>query len=295
MRLQDALQEFLLQTEADGRSPHTIRQYHRHVSALIGWLSSTGSGTDVADLTPGLIARFFADGAARASCRGGPKKATSLNTMRTSIRCFCVYLRDAGLVAANPARLLRRARCTPPRPRALREHEQARLHKVLGSASGFPAERDRMLVELLLGTGIRLSSALSLCVEDLDFQHAELSLRVTKNDHPMTVVVPRELMRKLGEYVGNRTAGPLFRAGNRRLSTRHAQRRIACWMAQAEIAGRSAHSLRHSFANTLLARTGDLHLVQMALHHRSIVSTTVYVQVDTKLLRRQLDDAQTPC
>ncbi len=104
MQLQEALQGFLLQLSADGRSPHTIGQYRRHVTTLIDWVERTGHGSDVVDLTPELLAGFFADGAAKNSCRGGPKKAVSLNAMRTSVRCFCAHLHDAGLVAANPAR-----------------------------------------------------------------------------------------------------------------------------------------------------------------------------------------------
>ena len=147
-----------------------------------------------------MVARFFADGAARNSCRGGPKKAVSLNAMRTSIRCFCAHLHDAGLVSANPARLLRRARCAPPPPKALHADEQERLLEVLAAASGPEAERDRMLVELLLGTGIRVGSALALDVEDIDFHHGEIALRRTKNDRPATGITPVAVAEKLRCY-----------------------------------------------------------------------------------------------
>ena len=90
---------------------------------------------------------------------------------------------------------------------------------------------------------------------------------------------------KLREFVGDRISGPVFLAGGRRISTRHAQRRLAEWFEKAEITGKSAHSLRHSFATGLLARTGDLRLVQAALNHCSIVSTTIYVGVDRAKLR----------
>ncbi|HEX5108298.1 MAG TPA: tyrosine-type recombinase/integrase, partial [Vicinamibacterales bacterium] len=64
-----------------------------------------------------------------------------------------------------------------------------------------------------------------------------------------------------------------------------AQRRLSNWFAAAGIAGRSAHSLRHSFACSLLNRTGDLRLVQAAMNHASIVSTTIYTTVDRAKLR----------
>ena len=139
-----------------------------------------------AKLTPAVLAKFFADDAAKNSCRGGPKKAVSLNAMRTSVRCFAKHLHDAGLVATNPARMLRRARCAPPPPRALHPDEQKRLLEVLAKAEGDEAARDRMLVELLLGTGIRIGSALALDIADIDFAHGELTLRSTKNNRPTT-------------------------------------------------------------------------------------------------------------
>lgn len=285
MEVQAALQAFLLQLQADGRSPHTIGQYRRHGTALSAWLATTGAGTCVGHLTPDVVARFFAGDAARTSCRGGPKKSVSLNAMRTSIRCFCAHLHDAGIVAANPARLLRRARCAPPPPRALRDEEQERLLTVLAAADGAEARRDEMLVRLLLGTGIRIGSALALDVEDVDLDHGEANTRRTKNDRPCAVAIPKPVVAQLRQFLKDRPSGPVFATANGRVSTRHAQRRLAGWLAAAGIAGRSAHSLRHSFASRLLARTGDLRLVQAALNHASIVSTTIYTSIDQQKLR----------
>ena len=61
MQLQEALQAFLLQLSADGRSPHTIGQYRRHVMTLIAWVDVAGAGTDIVSLVPELLARFFTD------------------------------------------------------------------------------------------------------------------------------------------------------------------------------------------------------------------------------------------
>lgn len=284
MHVQAALQAFLRQLGADGRSPHTIGQYRRHGTALATWLAARQI-TAVGKLTPDTLARFFADDDAKNSCRGGPKKAVSLNAMRTSIRCFAKHLHDSGLVATNPARLLRRARCTPPPPRALHADEQQRLREVLCAATGPEAARDLVLVELLLGTGIRIGSTLALDVPDLDFSHGEITLRKTKNDHPTTAILPTTVADKLRVFLARRAHGPVFLAGDRRVSVRHVQRRLAGWLAKAGIVGKSAHALRHSFATGLLARTGDLRLVQAAMNHASIVSTTIYTQVDRQRLR----------
>ena len=285
MHLQDALGQFQVQLRADGRSPHTRRQYERHVRALIGWLATTDHSRDVEDLSPATIAEFLASEAATGSARGGAKKASTANAMRTSIRCFARWAHEAGLAAANPARLLRRALCTPPPPKGLHADEQARLLEVLAGAEGHAAERDRVLILLLLHAGIRIGSAVALDIGDVDFEHGELQLRTGKNDSRSTTVLPASVAEPLRGLIGERASGPVFSAGDRRVSVRNAQRRIAGWFEAAGIRGRSAHSLRHTFATGLLAKTGDLRLVQSALGHKSIISTTVYAQCDRGRLR----------
>ena len=265
MDLQAALQAFLRQLAADGRSPHTIGQYRRHGTALATWLATTGTSADVADLSPDVLARFFGSDAAKTSCRGGAKKATSANAMRTSIRCFAAHLHQSGLVATNPARLLRRARCAPPPPRALHADEQQRLLDAFADGTGPETARDRMLVELLLGTGVRIGSALALDVGDLDFVHGEIQLRTTKNDRPTTAILPVGVAERLQAFLGERTNGPVFLAGSQRVSMRHMQRRLAGWLAKARVTGKSAHAFRHTFACRIYQQTGDLQITQAAL------------------------------
>lgn len=285
MHLQAALQAFQLQLRADGRSEHTRKQYQRHVAALIAWLAKSGRPSAVGTVKPATVAEFFASDEARLSARGGAKKATSANAQRTSLRCFFRWAHEAGFAQTNAARLLRRARCAPPPPRALRDDEQKQLLAVLTAADGAEARRDEMLVRVLLGCGIRIGSALALDVADVDFAHGELSLRSTKGDRPTMAVLPSDVAKRLRRFVGDREDGPVFLAGERRVSTRHMQRRLATWLAQAGITGKSAHSLRHSFATRIYSKTGDLQLTQVALGHASIASTVIYARLDRRRLR----------
>lgn len=285
MQIQDAHGQFQVQLAADGRSEHTRKQYARHLRAMIDWLTQNGRSLDIAAITPSTVAEFFSSDAARLSARGGTKRATSANAQRTSLRCFFRWAHESGLTPNNVARLLKRARCTPPPPRALHADEQHRLLDALAAATGPEAARDRILIELMLRTGLRLGSAIGLDIEDLDLIHNEAAVRTAKNSRPCTVVLPSTIANKLKEFLNGRVTGPLFRAGDQRISQRHVQRRLAGWFASAKILGGSAHSLRHSYATDLLARTGDLRLVQTAMNHASIVSTTIYTQVDRARLR----------
>jgi site-specific recombinase XerC len=186
--------------------------------------------------------------------------------------------------------LVRRAICEGPPPRALSEDEQRRLLAVLVEGKGFQAERDHALFHLMLATGIRIGSALALRVEDVDLDRGDLLLRKMKGDRIVKVFLGRAIRDHLAEFVNGRRMGALFAGrGGSALSARHVQRRLRMWCERTGIRRRvSPHALRHSFAIELYGRTRDLLIVQQALRHRSIASTTVYARCDERRLREAL-------
>jgi len=291
MHILDALAKFQIQLEADGRSIHTRQQYDRHVRLFSRWLATVGHGGDVEAIDHETVAAFLASPVARTRPDGGVKKATSTNALRSSIRTFFKYVHEAGYVRRNPARLVRRAVCGNPPPRALTEAETERLMDTLANGEGPEAERDHGMFALMLATGIRLGSAVALGVEDVDLEGGELYLRTMKADRRERVFLGKGIRDHLRRFIGGRTAGPLFVGiHGRRLSPRHVQRRFRQWVEKAGI-GRasSTHCLRHSLATSLYRRTRDLLLVQQALRHRSITSTLVYARLDASRLRQALE------
>ena len=275
MLIQDALERFVTQLEADGRSHHTIGQYRRHVRALAAWV---GPRSTLADLSHEVVARFLAASAARTRPDGGVKRATSVNALRTSLRQFLAFAHAAGWTPENHARFVRPALCGRPLPKALPDEDVTRL---LGAITD---PRDHALVHLLLGTGIRLGSALALDASDLDFDRGEVLLRRTKGDRVERAVMPRAVAEVLRGYVAGR-AGRVFP-----ITARHAHRRLAHWLAVAGITHpASPHALRHTFATRLLTKTGDISLVQRALRHRSITATMVYAEVDDRRVREAVE------
>ena len=287
MRIEDALARYVTQLEADGRSPHTIHQYQRHIGLVVSWLRERGNEAAVDEIDHETLALFLASDAARTRPDGRPKQANSTNALRTSLRTFFRYCHDAGYTRSNPARLVRRALCGSPPPRAMSDEEQGRLLQALAAGVGPEAERDRALFTLMLGSGIRLGSALALEARDVDLERGELVLRRTKGDVPTSLPLSRAVHEHLRGWINGRGDGPLFTGRNgRALCARHAQRRLAIWCQRAGLERRiSPHDLRHSFAIRLYRRTRDLLLVQQALRHRSIVSTTVYARIDEGRLR----------
>ncbi len=291
MNLNDALSKYLTQIAADGRSPHTAGQYRRHITLLATWLAGRHHSGDVEAIDHETIAQFLASPVARTRPDGRGKKATSANALRTSLRTFFRYAHEAGYARSNPARLIRRAICGSPPPRALSDEETGKLLLALSQGKGPIAERDHALFALMLGSGIRVGSALALEIGDLDLGRGEMRLRKCKGDMPVTVPLSRAVCDHLRRFAGKQRDGPLFQGANgRAMSARHVQRRLGLWCKRAGIERHvSPHSLRHSFAIRLYRKTRDLLLVQQALRHRSIVSTTVYARADDENVRRAVE------
>jgi site-specific recombinase XerD len=255
---------------------------------LARWARDVGScGERIDRIGHEDVARFLAADLATVRPDGRAKLATAMNCLRSSVRVFFRFCREAGYLREDPARMVRRALCAPPPPRALSDDEQRRLLSVLGKARTQEDRRDAMLFELMLATGIRVGSAIALDVADVDLQRGELRLRTAKGDRPDFVFLNRMIRARLKRYLKGCGNGPLFTARGRRVSTRHVQRRFSLWIQRAGINHQaSPHSLRHSFGMRVYRKSGDVLLTKEALRHRSIASTIVYARAEEGRLRQ---------
>jgi site-specific recombinase XerD len=291
MRIEEALERFTTQLAANGRSVHSRKQFARHVGLLARWARSVRPCGDALEaLDHEAVAGFLASAAATQRTGGGQKLATSTNCLRSSVKTFLGYCHRAGYIAQDPGRLIRRAICAAPLPRALSDDEQHRLLGALSTATGCEAERDHALFHLLLASGVRLGSALALDVDDVDLEGGEVQLRVAKGDRRERVFLGAAIMAHLERYLAGRKTCPVFAARDgRRITQRHAQRRFAGWIEAAGIARKvSPHALRHSFGMRIYSKTHDLILTKQALRHRSVSSTLVYARASEERLRQAL-------
>ena len=290
MRIEDALARFLIQLEADGRSPHTIGQYRRHIGALARWARDLRPGRDgVEDLGHEAIAAFLTSPAATSRAGGKPKLATSANCLRSSIRGFFRYLHAAGHLREDPSRLVRRALTSTPPPKGLTADEEKRLLDVLRSATGFDAARDHAMFNLMLRSGLRVGSAVDLLIEDVDLERGVIQIRAKGNRRDQVLIAP-DVAEHLRRFIADRTIGPLFAARDgTALTTRHVARRLRAWGKKAGIARRvSPHALRHTCGQNVYRRSGDILVVREVLRHQNIASTMVYARADEERVRRAL-------
>lgn len=271
MQLSEVLAAYVTQLAGNGRAIHTQRQATRHGKLLIAALGDP----PVERIRHEEVARFFASDAVKRTADSSPRRPSSANALRSSIRCLFAFAHAAGYAPQNAARLVRRSRVPPARPRALPEPDVERLLRALEGATSRSGRRDRAMVLCMLKAGLRVGSVVALEVEDLVGD--QLTLRGLKGGGTDAVYLPRDVVAVLVEHIGERRSGPMFeRDRGGRLTTRSVARRLAQHAKAAGIEGANPHSLRHRFGCDVFARTSDVLLTSRAMCHRSIASTAVY-------------------
>ena len=190
---------------------------------------------------------------------------------------------------------------TPEEVKQLRKtcYDAALLAKVKGIQAPV---RDALIIELALGTGLRVSEISNLKVEDLHLKKGQNSLVVRngKGGKDRLVTISNKLKKTILEYLNYRKSNSLYLLPSQRgdQMTRFGIQTVFKKLAKmASLPARySIHSLRHSYATRLYKASGyNLRLVQKQLGHASISTTTVYSDVmseDTEAAVNNLDSEE---
>ncbi|HSF37133.1 MAG TPA: site-specific tyrosine recombinase XerD, partial [Nocardioides sp.] len=276
-----------------GVSPHTLAAYRRDLGRWTAYLTTVGveapEGVTEAHVTEFLARLREGDEDTR------PLAATSAARTLVAVRGLHRFLALEGVLDADPAR-----RVSPPKapsrlPKAISVEDVERLLEA-ASVGDTPASlRDRALLEVLYGTGARISEAVGLDVDDVAGEDGVVRLRGKGG---------KERMVPLGSYAATALSAWLVRgrpALARRgpgtpalfLNTRGARlSRQSAWAVlrtcaeRARVGGHlSPHTLRHSFATHLLEGGADVRVVQELLGHASVTTTQIYTLVTVQRLR----------
>jgi integrase/recombinase XerD len=224
-----------------------------------------------------------------------PLAASSVARTVIAVRGLHRFVHREGMAEGDPARVVRPT--PPPRrmPKPLAIDDVLRLLEAASEGVGPLALRDRALLELLYGTGARVSEAIGLAVDDLDRESASVVLR-GKGGKTRVVPVGSYALEAVGDYLVRCRPG-LVAAGrgshalflNARGGPLSRQSAWVILRAMAERAGVTAdvspHTFRHSFATHLLDGGADVRVVQELLGHASVTTTQVYTLVTVDRLR----------
>ena len=294
--LEQAVEAFGRRLSAEGRSPNTTSAYLRDLRQLTSVLLERHPRLTLGRVTSAMIDEALTSPAVVNSAAGSPRSPASLHRFKAAVRSFFAWAEETGQVAENPARSVTLRRLPRTTPTFLTEAEKRRLSKELRGRSSKLARRDRVIVELFLGTGIRLRELVNLDIDDVDLDAKHLRIRA-KGGVPQVKFLKSTLRSLLRAYLnerrcqGNGECRALF-LSNRgsRLSERQVARRLDHWFRAARIDKKlSPHALRHTFATHLYSRTGDILVVQRALGHRDLSTTQVYTHLVDDALEEALE------
>jgi len=226
-----------------------------------------------------------------------PLSATSAGRTVVAVRGFHKFCVSDGLARSDPAAGVRPP--TPARrlPKALPLADVESILDAAGSAGTTLALRDRALLEVLYGTGARISEAVGLDVDDLDRVESTVVLR-GKGGKERLVPIGSYAVAAVEAYLTRArpelaTVGTSERAGALFLNARGGRlSRQSAWTVLVKAADRagvtrdvSPHTLRHSFATHLLEGGADVRVVQELLGHASVTTTQIYTLVTVDNLR----------
>ena len=301
MALSDGLAEVVEAFEAHlrderGRGAHTIRAYRGDVVALLTFAEELGARS-VRDLDLMTLRAWLAD-----MDRRGASRATLARRVAAA-RSFFAWALRTGRLDADPA-----ARLTAPTPRraipevlrAGQVDEALALAEVRADDADPLHQRDLAMLELLYGTGIRVSELVGLECSDVDWERSAVRV-LGKGAKERVVPFGAPAAGALRQWLGSgrpRLATPdsgdalFLGARHRRVDPRVVRRAVHRVLGQLPgMPDIGPHGLRHSMATHMLEGGADLRSVQEVLGHASLSTTQVYTHVSIERLRRSYEQA----
>ena len=273
-------------------SPHTRRAYLSDVSQFA---AHAGAQRPPAEWTSVDVRGFLAG-------LHGSRGPATLGRKLASLRAFFGFLVREGVCALDPTDGIPAPRLPKRLPRPLPVDECMGLIDAVEHGPGAISLRDRALLELLYGAGLRVSELAGLDVRDVDLHRGDV--RVSgKGGKQRVVPLPAAARAALVAWIDSRRAPgllaqPLFTAlrrgatAPRRLGVRDVRRIVASRARRGGVASHvHPHRLRHSYATHLLDMGADLREIQELLGHASLATTEKYTAVSSERLVEAYDRA----
>lgn len=272
-------------------SGYTVRNYGQAFADFYGWMNATGRWARGIDaLTPRDMRDFVIEAQRRF-------KRRTLHNHVSGLRTFFRYWQQRGELSRNPLLGVPLPKLDKPLPKFLTESQMAELlsgpQKLLQNENldAFSAWRDRLVLELIYGGGLRVSELVGLNYGAIDFGQG--SARVLGKGRkericPLGAVAMAVLKKFRSEHAKN--FGPnspvVVTPQHQRITVRAVQLLVKKYLALAGLPmDLSPHKLRHSYATHLLNAGADLRAVQELLGHANLATTQIYTHTSVARLK----------
>jgi integrase/recombinase XerD len=298
----DAVDIFIQAKEAEGLRKSTIKGYNDTVRYFHDWLSL---GIEYIDEVNSTVLRNYIKYLKNDRLpyqgdeqRERTKKGLSVFTINIRLRnlkAIFRFLAEEGIINKNPTVNIPLVKDD--------EHEEVQglkdeeVDTILASYDdrSFAQWRDKTLVLLLLDTGLRINEAMSLTVDNVDFQQNALYVpsSIAKNRKHREIPISREITKRLKQLVDE--TKQYFGEGSRIFMNAYGddftpdafRKRLNRLKVKLNITKLHPHMFRHTFARNYILNGGDIFTLQKILDHADIQTTRKYIQMDSEHLRQQ--------
>ena len=278
------IDDFLVFLEVEkGYSPKTIREY----SYDLQMFNSFNMNVPIDERSTTDLRRFFLH--LKREKKYSPR---SLHRKICSLKSFYKFLKKESFISMNPAENIESPKIPKSLPKTISVEDALQLLNAPDSDNS----RDKLVLFLLYGTGIRVSELSNLNLNDIELDNRTMKVVGGKGNKDRLIPLPDVIIPLIQEYISHRkpkngsTALILNRSGVR-LTSRSIQRLVKKYKQKANLDNKKVtpHTLRHAFATHLLANAVDIRVIQELLGHASLSTTQLYTHVSLEHLRKSYD------
>ena len=268
-------------------SSHTNRAYQIDLGQYLEFLLDRKGGKDISRVKREDIRDFIGY-----LLKYGYEKSSVARKL-SSLKSFYKFLNRRKIIITNPVRAIKTPKITKRLPGFLTQYQTQKIFTIVGNDEG--SLRNRAIIEVLYGAGLRASELINLNIDDIDF-HNDVVLVKGKGSKERIVPLGSYAQKAVKEYLVLRkdknNPAIFLNLQGKRLTTRSVQTIVKRLVSRvAEASHTNPHTLRHSFATHLLERGADLRAIQELLGHSSLSATQIYTHISIERLKKIYDKA----
>ena len=273
-------------------SPHTVKAYEKDLDRFVEFCTKMVGDFVVKDVDLKLLRSWVVD------LMEHDYNPSSVSRMMTAVKSFYNFLLREQVVDINPAINVPLPKIRKKLPHFVEENNLNHLLDDDLFDNGFRGRRDKLIISLFYGTGIRLAELINL--KDRDFNTAEYLIKVLgKRNKERIVPYPREINQLFNDYLEIRNdeivnnSGYLFvTEKGKQIYEKLVYRVVKSNLARVtSLEKKSPHVLRHTYATHLLNNGADLNAVKELLGHANLAATQVYTHTTFEKLQQSYKQA----
>jgi len=278
-------------------SPHTVAAYRHDLVQFYSYLQSQYSVSDIREVTHPMIRSWLV------TLMEKKISPRTVNRKLTTLKSYYRFLVKEGIVTVNPMRKITSPKTSKKLPSFVEKENMDMLFEKVDFGEGFPALRDRLILELLYSTGMRLSELVNLREADIDFHHSNLKVLGKRNKERLIpfsdklAVLLKIYLEERKSFIADRDLpatpdqgadSPLLLADSgAAVYPRFVYRTVTKYLARVTTLRKiSPHVLRHTFATHMLNNGAELNAVKELLGHANLSATQIYTHNTIEKLKK---------